>query len=165
MYSLAKLLAPVIGHEGRLRDSFVLLRIDLTPLSNLARGNWKETCRECLELLRRCVYIDKDLLLPAVGSNGPKETYYVVASTDMDRVSIMINRVVEQLGVLTHLQATGTMHVEAKPIALTADAQGKSLEQRVQSVADNATNMIVAELAREQEFLGREKKTDASPTK
>jgi len=77
----------------------------------------------------------------------------------------MINRVVEQLGVLTHLQATGTMHVEAKPIALTADAQGKSLEQRVQSVADNATNMIVAELAREQEFLGREKKTDASPTK
>ena len=76
----------------------------------------------------------------------------------------MINRVVEQLGVLTHLQATGTMHVKASPVALAPEEEGKSLEDRVQSVADSVTGMIVVELAREQEFLGRENK-DASPTK
>lgn len=165
VYSLAKLLTPVIIHEGRLRDSLVLLRIDLTPFSNLARGNWRETCRECFELLRRCVYIDKDLVLPAVGSNGPKEICYVVASTDMERVNIMISRVAEQLGALPHLKSTGTIHAEAKPIVLAFTGKEKSLEQQVQSVADKVTEMIVADIAGEQEFLGREKQKDASRTK
>jgi len=165
VYSLAKLLTPVIIHEGRLRDSLVLLRIDLTPFSNLARGNWRETCRECLDLLRRCVYIDKDLVLPAVGSNGPKEICYVVASTDMERVNIMMNRVAEQLGALPHLKSTGTIRAEAKPIVLAFAGKEKSLEQRVQSVADKVTEMIVADIAGEQEFLGRENKQDASRTK
>src|SRR5258708_2422914 len=88
LYSLAKLLPPVITHKGRLRDSLVLVRVDLTPSSNLARGNWRETCRRCLELLERCVYVDKDLVLPAMASNGPAENFFVVASTDMERVNI-----------------------------------------------------------------------------
>src|SRR6266446_9467241 len=43
IYSLARLLAPVITHQDRLRPSFVLVRVDLAPLSNPPRGNWKET--------------------------------------------------------------------------------------------------------------------------
>jgi len=41
VYSLAKLLAPVIVYEKRLREAFVLARVELTPFSNFARGNWK----------------------------------------------------------------------------------------------------------------------------
>jgi signal transduction histidine kinase len=43
VYSLAKLLAPAITHEGRLRPAFVLVRVELAPLSGLPRGNWKDT--------------------------------------------------------------------------------------------------------------------------
>ena len=86
LYSLPKLLLPVITHHGRLRESIVLVRVELTPLPNALRGSWKETCQQCLELLRVCIYVDKDLVLPRMGTNGPVETFFVVASTDMNRV-------------------------------------------------------------------------------
>jgi sigma-B regulation protein RsbU (phosphoserine phosphatase) len=146
-YSLAKLLAPVIIYEGRLRDSIVLVRVDLKPLSNIAGGNWRETCREALDLLRRCVYLDKDLVLPATGNNGPEEIYYVVACTDMERVEIMLKRIVEQLGAMPHLKATGTVRANAQPIDLTSAVNANSLEQQVQSVANRVTELIVGDLA------------------
>src|SRR5208283_1897975 len=69
-YSLAKLLAPVVIYQGTLRPSFVLVQVDLKPLSSPPRGNWQEMCQLCLETLRRCVYVDKDLVLPPTGSHG-----------------------------------------------------------------------------------------------
>jgi signal transduction histidine kinase len=39
VYSLAKLLAPVIVYEDRLRPAFVLVHVELTPLSSFPRGN------------------------------------------------------------------------------------------------------------------------------
>ncbi len=100
LYSLAKLLAPAIVHQGRLREAIVLVRVDLTPLSKSLRGSWKETCQQCLELLRRCIYVDKDLVLPPMGTSGPVETFFVVASSDMERVGIMMDRIRDQVGSL-----------------------------------------------------------------
>ena len=70
LYSLAKLLLPVITHNGHLREGIVLVRVELTPLSKSLRGSWKETCQQCLELLRLCIYVDKDLVLPPIGTGG-----------------------------------------------------------------------------------------------
>src|SRR5271156_1841668 len=56
VYSLAKLLAPVVTYEELLRPAFVLVRVDLAPLVTPPRGNWKDTWRQCLEILRHCVY-------------------------------------------------------------------------------------------------------------
>src|SRR6202521_2716839 len=85
LYSLAKLLLPVITHQGHLRKALVMVRVELTPLSPSLRGSWRETCQKCLELLRQCIYVDKDLVLPAMGTGSPIETFFVVASTDMER--------------------------------------------------------------------------------
>src|ERR1017187_7600533 len=41
LYSLAKLLSPLITHQGSLRSDIVLVRVDLTPLPNSLRGSWK----------------------------------------------------------------------------------------------------------------------------
>ncbi len=147
LYSLPQLLAPVITHESRLRENFVLLRVDLVPLSNLLRGNWKETSQQCLELLRRCVYVDKDLVLPAMAGDGPEETFFVVASTDMERVNIMITRVVEQLGAIPQLKSNATLRVSAKPVAVPESAS-ETLEQQVQSVALRVTEMIKQDLSK-----------------
>jgi hypothetical protein len=108
LYSLAKLLLPVIAPHGRLRKAIVLVRVELTPLSKPLRGSWKETCQHCLELLRRCIYVDKDLVLPATGTSGPVETFFVVASTDMKRVTIMMDRIRDQVGSLPQLKTSGT---------------------------------------------------------
>jgi PAS domain S-box-containing protein len=77
VYSLAKLLEPVVIYENRLLPSFVLVRVDLTPKSNPPLGNWKETWQQCLEILRRCAYLDKDVVLPPMGTSGVSETFFV----------------------------------------------------------------------------------------
>jgi hypothetical protein len=156
VYSLPKLLKPVIVHEGKLRDAFVLLRVDLRPLSNLPRGNWRETCRQCLELLQRCVYVDKDLVLPAIAGNGPVETFFVVASTDMQRVEIMISRVKEQLGAIASLKSSGTVEASARPVPLALSPGIWSVDEQVEAVAETVRQMIVQELAGTQSKIAKE---------
>ena len=154
IYSLSKLLKPVITHAGKLRDSMVLVRVEVKPLSNLPRGNWRETCRQCLELLQRCVFVDKDLVLPAMAGNGPTETFFVVASTDMQRVNIMTGRIIEQISGLASLKGTGKVEVTAKPVE-AAVAESPSLDEQIEAVADRVAEMIVQEL----DFIhGRSKK-------
>jgi hypothetical protein len=152
LYSLARLLAPVITHDGHLRDSIVLLRVELKPLSRSLRGSWKTTCQKCLELLRQCVYVDKDLVLPPTGTSGPIETFFVVASTGMDRVSIMIDRIRHQLGALPQLTTGGTLRVTAEIVSAPA-AAAPTLEQQVWSIADRVTELI-------QHGLDSKKKSD-----
>ena len=142
LYSLAKLLSPVITHHGQLHKDIVLVRVELTPLFKSLRGGWKETCQRCLELLRLCVYIDKDLVLPPMGSSGPVETFYVVASTDMERVPIMMERIRSQVGAQPQLKAGGTLQVTAQTIPAQSAGDPRTLEEQVFGVADYVTGII-----------------------
>jgi hypothetical protein len=139
LYSLAKLLFPVITYQGCLRDAIVLLKVDLRSKSKPARGNWKETCQRCLEILQRCVYLDKDLVLPPMTASGLEQTFFVVASTDMDRVPIMITRIREQLEKVADLKAAGELTLSAEPVTLPDPAD--PLEEQVQEVANQVTEM------------------------
>jgi len=137
-YSLAKLLAPVVTNNDRLRTSFVLVRVELTPLLVPPRGNWKQTWQQCLEILRRCIYLDKDLVLPAMGTSGAAETFFVVASTDMPRSGIMTARIREQLERVPDLKAKCSLTIMAAPIELPSNISGQtfssqSLEQQVEA--------------------------------
>ena len=161
VYSLAKLLSPVITHEQRLRPSIVLVRVDLKPLATPFRGNWKEVCREALDLLRRCVYIDKDLTLPAMATNGPEDTFYVVASTDMEHVGIMIARIVEQISVLTRVHSTGTVRASARPVAFSATPD-KSIEQQVAEVANAVTALVLNDLRSMNGYTPKENHANAN---
>jgi signal transduction histidine kinase len=154
-YSLAKLITPVVVHKDRLRTAFVLVRVELTPLSTPPRGNWKQTWQQCLDLLRRCVYLDKDLVLPPMGTSGAAETFFVVASTDMPQSGIMTARIRERLERVPELKAKCTLTIMAAPIELPSAISGQSfssqsLEQQVQTVADHVTGMITTSMERKQ---------------
>ncbi len=82
LYSMTKLLQPVITSQGKLNDNLVLVKVALRPLTKPVRANWRDTCQNCLEVLQRCVYLDKDLVLPPMTTHGADETFLVVASTD-----------------------------------------------------------------------------------
>jgi sigma-B regulation protein RsbU (phosphoserine phosphatase) len=155
-YSLAKLLSPVITHQGRLRDALVLVRVELTPRSKAMRGSWKETCQRCLERLRRCIFVDKDLVLPPMGTSGAVETFFVVASTDMERVGTMMDRIRDQVGALPQLKASGTLRVAAEPIPGPPTADARTLEQQVWGVADYVTEAIQQGLWSKQNFTEKE---------
>jgi hypothetical protein len=152
VYSLAKLLAPVITHAGQLRPDFVLVRVELTPSSNPPRGNWKETWQQCLETVRRCVYLDKDLVLPPMGTSGAAESFFVVASTDLERSGIMTTRIREQLERVPDLKAKCTVTIATVPVELPAENRGETLEQQVQTVADCVTQTIMKALDRKHLF-------------
>jgi sigma-B regulation protein RsbU (phosphoserine phosphatase) len=154
-YSLAKLLLPVIAHKGVLRSAFALVRVDLSPLTRPQRGNWKEICHQALERLQRCVYVDKDLVLPAMGKSGPDETFFVVASTDMEHVEIMLARVSEQLGELPPVKAAGTVHVTAQAIVMESTKMPMKLKEQVQAVAARVTEMLRQELVDRPRFTSK----------
>ncbi|HUM06717.1 MAG TPA: hybrid sensor histidine kinase/response regulator [Terriglobales bacterium] len=146
IYSLPRLLAPVITYEGQLRPAFVLMRVDLEPLTSPPRGNWREIWQVCLDTLRRCVYLDKDLVLPPVATSGTAETFFVVASTDMQRAPIMTTRIREQLTRVADLNAKATLRITTVPVGLAAPDPGLSLEKQVERVADRVTEMIMTGL-------------------
>ena len=155
LYSLPKLLLPVITHEGQLRNALVLLRVDLRPGSKPPRGNWKETCKRVRDLVERCVYLDKDLVLPPIGTSGPEQTFFVVASTDMERSAIMIKRIVEQLMKLEELKGSAALDVKAIEVPLPEADEGATLEQKVQAVAERVTAMTEDALAGKGDFCNR----------
>src|SRR5580658_892433 len=142
IYSLARLLAPVIVHQERLRPAFVLVRVDLAPLFSPPRGNWKETWQQCLEVLRRCVYLDKDLVLPPMGTSGAIETFFVVASTDLQSSGTMTTRIREQLERVADLKVKSTLTITTLPVEPPSGNPDATLEQQVQAVAERVTQMI-----------------------
>jgi signal transduction histidine kinase len=161
LYSLAKLLLPVITCQERLRESLVMVRVELTPLSKSLRGSWKETCEQCLERLRLCIYVDKDLVLPPTGTSGPVETFFVVASTDMERVGILMDRIRDQVGSLPRLKAGGTLRVTAEKIPIPPAGDPRTLEQQVWGIADYVTEVVQQGLGSKQNFTAKENHENA----
>jgi signal transduction histidine kinase len=143
LYSLAKLLSPVITSEGRLRDAIVLVKVELTALPSASRSAWKEICQHSLNTLRRCVYLDKDLVLPVTGNVGLTETLFVAASTDLERAQVMMKRIREQLEAGAGFKAAGLLKVSATNVPLTAREDGGAVEEMVQAVADRITEMTM----------------------
>jgi len=163
IYSLAKLLTPVIAYQGSLRPAFVLVRVELTPLSNPPRGNWRETSQQCLETLKRCVYLDKDLVLPPMGTSGPSETFFVVASTDLQQAGIMNSRIREQLENVTGVKEKGTLTISTAAVDVPPANAGDSLEQQIQTVAGRVMGMVMSSL--ERKMSSPEKKRTAADSK
>ncbi|HXR15193.1 MAG TPA: hybrid sensor histidine kinase/response regulator [Terriglobales bacterium] len=147
IYSLAKLLSPVIVYEGHLRDAIVLVKVELTPLPSASRGVWKEVCQRSLERLRRCVYLDKDVVLPITGNAGVGETFLVAASTDMERAEIMMKRIREQLEAGAGFKSTGSLKVSASAVQLPSAQDGTPMKDLVQAVAERITEMGTLALA------------------
>lgn len=145
LYSLPKLLLPVITSQECLRPAIVLLKVELRAKS--PSGTWKETCQLCLEILQRCVYLDKDLVLPPMVSSGADQTFFVVTSTDMDHVSIMTTRIREQLEKVSELQANRELTLTLSASAVTLPSPAETLEKQVREVADRVTEMIQLALA------------------
>ena len=148
LYSLSKLLFSAITRKGRLADAIVLVKVELTPTSNPPRGNWKEVSREALRTLRRCVYLDKDLVLPVMGNTGINQTFFVAASTDLERAEVMMNRIREQLEAGAGFKAAAVLKVSAAAVALPSAEDGKSLTEHVQEVANRISETAMLPLFR-----------------
>lgn len=162
LYSLPKLLFPVVIHQNQLRDAFVLVKVELTPLATPLRGNWKETCQKCSDILSRCVYLDKDLVLPVMGNSGTAEIFFVVASTDLERAEIMMTRIREQIEAGADLKARGVLQVSATALPRPSAEGNQALEELVQALADSVTANVKQVLGAESRSEREESTHDRS---
>lgn len=157
LYSLPTLLQPTITQDGQLRSAMVLVRLDLKPRMRPVRGDWKDVCKKTRDLLERCVYLDKDLVLPPMAKSGPDQSFFVVASTDLERSAIMVKRIREQLQKVQELNATGTFQLSVAEIPRPDTADGDSLYLQVQEVAERVitmtTNVLNTMQGLDQQFL------------
>jgi hypothetical protein len=145
-----------------MRANVVLVRVELTPLSKSRRGSWKDTCQQCLELLRQCIYVDKDLVLPPTGGTSPIETFFVIASTDMEKAKILMDRIRDQLGAQPQLKASGTVSVTAENVPGPPAGDARTLEQQVWGIADYVSEMIQQDLGNKQSLIEKEKQKHAN---
>jgi hypothetical protein len=91
-----------------------------------------------------------------MGTSGAVETFFVVASTGMDRISIMMDRIHDQVGALPQLKASGTLRVSAETIPGPTAADPRTLEQQVWGAADYVTEIIQQGLWSKQNFTEKE---------
>jgi signal transduction histidine kinase len=146
IYSLAELLTPVVVYQGAMRPSFVLARVELIPVQIPPRGNWREICQQALDIVQRCVYLDKDLVLPPMAAQGPGEAFYVVASTDLQRGGIMTTRIREQLQRMEDLKTKALLSISLVPIELEGADADISLQSKVQTLAGRVSAMILDDM-------------------
>lgn len=142
LYSLEKLLFPVITRGQRRAECLTLLRIDLRPATYPARGNWKEVCRHSLEVLARCVLPERDLVLPPIAAPGPEQSFFIVATADSTGAEKMTERMHDQLGRLQELAASGSFEIAFQPIPVSHASAAEPLNLQVREVAERATEMI-----------------------
>jgi hypothetical protein len=129
--------------EGKLRDSLSLITVELTPISALAVGNWRELRRQCHELLRSCIMADKDLLLPTLGIEK-HEAFLILAAADLHGTEVIAERIREQIARSPDLQGRVVGNVSAVPIAVPAGSE--PVEKQVQELADSVTELVMAVL-------------------
>jgi two-component system, sensor histidine kinase and response regulator len=144
LFSLARLVFPVITDQGRLRDALSLVTIELTPGVAVASAARKEIRHSCAQILRSCIQPDKDLLLPAVARGGAGESFVIVASTGEPGAQIIQKRIYAQTARNEQLNQLGTFTVSSKTLALPSAQEGKTLHQLVQAVADDITQSLLS---------------------
>lgn len=142
LFSLPKILLPVITEAGQLKESLSLVAVQLTPFCNPHVGNWEATRQTCLQLIRACVLPDKDIVLPSPSSGAQGEVFTVVASTDEHGARIVAERIQERLELCRQLKPSCAFRVSSLGLQLPTDRIGKSLEKLVQEVADDITRWL-----------------------
>jgi phosphoserine phosphatase RsbU/P len=144
LFSLAKILLPVITDLGHLRRPIVLITTEIASRLPLGVGDWREISQRCQEILQRCVLPGEGIVLPAMENAGQVEIFLIVASTDEHGAKLLMERVRTQLRHCDKLKASGVFKVSARPVPLPSDETSSPLETLVQIVADKITEMAAS---------------------
>lgn len=134
VFSLEKLLHPIITENDRLRDSVALITIKLRPGSGSSSRKIGEVIhRQAREMLQRCIRPDLDMVLPRMASAGEGEIFLVVACTDSRGAEVVVRRIREQIG--REFQAFDIhLTVSATMVETPSQRENRPLEQLVEDV-------------------------------
>ncbi len=149
LFSLSKLLLPVITDQGCLRDRLALIKVEFGPLAPPTIWNWKDACQRCLAMLGSSIFADRELVLPAMADAGQ---FYIVSSVQEEGAQ-MVERIRNKLDACSELKASGTFQLSATTISPAAHEPDKSIEELVREVANRVTEMVMVDMGPNRAFL------------
>ena len=142
LLALSKLLFPGITDQACLRDPLALVRVEFRPLSTPRMWNWKDVCQRCLTTLGNCVFVDRELVLPAMADVGQ---FFIVSSVE-EQGGQIVERIGKKLDACSDLRASGTFHLSVTTISPPARVPDQSVEELVQEVANRVTEMVMLDV-------------------
>ena len=143
LFSMPKLLAPVIAPKGRMAESLVLIQVELEQRWTPGVANWNGIRERSREILRGCILPAKDLLLPVMES-GANELFLIVAAADESGAEVLMQRIRDHLEQNEELRAAATCKVSSAAVKLPARGDGRPVEKLIEEVADNIMTLAVS---------------------
>ena len=160
IFSLAKLLYPVITENNRLKSMVALISIKLHPVNEASQTKITETMRrEAWNVLQRCILPDKTLLLPRMVGTEESEVFYAVSS-DQNATEVAARNIQEQLGECNELQDPNIgVTVLTTKVEIPSTQDNSSLEQLVDDVSSRIADLMKTAIPkkvkdRKSDFLG-----------
>jgi hypothetical protein len=137
LFSLSKLLAPIVNSFGKLPDPLVLITVEGTPKPQPGLPRRTNLRLQCMDILRSCVSPDKDIVLPALSGENGHEIFMVVAAADERATEILLKRITGQFDRLIGLQSRIEVRVFAQKIRPPQqDSDVPALAQLEQQLAE-----------------------------
>jgi signal transduction histidine kinase len=106
VFSLARLLEPILLDQGHLRESCATIRVDVTSSESALGSPLPEAVLDAVHaVLEGSVMRDLDRVLPRLGPRDQGESFFVVAAAGAEGMSALVRRIRRQLGRSPALRA------------------------------------------------------------
>jgi signal transduction histidine kinase/FixJ family two-component response regulator len=109
IFSLARLIAPVLTPENLLKGSVALISIQLFSPVNPGPTKTRSDeiiLREVQNVLTRCILPDLDVLLPRMADRKTGDIFFMLACADQTGTEVLVRRIKGQLAYCKNLQET-----------------------------------------------------------
>jgi signal transduction histidine kinase len=143
LFSLSKLLAPIMPAQNTLPHPLVLIAVELTPRAQYGLPRWTTLRQQAMDLLRSCTRPDKDVVLPPLSGKSGSEVFTVVASADEHGANVLLKRISGQFERSLELQSKIDVSVSLTnlPPAAIGTAPLAQLQQELAAVIDRLATM------------------------
>jgi len=133
VFSLDKLLYPVLVDAGRIRDSISLINVTLMHQSRIVI-NWDLWQQRCLELIQSCTYSGRDLVIATPSGALNQDTFLVIASTDKIGAAAIEKRISDQFHLTEEFKSACSFETSCRQMRLPMQP-GATVEQQVHAMA------------------------------
>lgn len=152
LFSLPKLLFPVLTDQGRLRDALSMITVWLAPSPGTTSDQWQDARRQCLQLLKGSVYRGEDVVLPVPGNRADlEEVFLIVAAADEPGARALEKRVRERLQREKDLRGVYRFKVTSTPVPTPGITAEAPLVDQVQLVANRISQIAMPAFHSKQE--------------
>jgi len=108
VFSIARLLAPILTSDCLQRGFLTLFNIKIFPLDKPFPSQiWENIILVVQEVLQSSLFQDSEVLLPTMNSSESGKTFFLVAKANKKEAEGMVKRIKRQLELCDILQSTG----------------------------------------------------------